>query len=94
MIYQLVVPGQVEDVEEMRVLEWHGEVGRVFAEGELIVEPKLAKVCDLSIQFEVEAERIRFGALFINQDADALPVDPRVEAEVGSKLVFMMRGIF
>ncbi|NDP42272.1 MAG: 2-oxoglutarate dehydrogenase [Aromatoleum sp.] len=38
MIYQLVVPGQVEDVEEMRVLEWHGEVGRVFAEGELIVE--------------------------------------------------------
>lgn len=38
MIYQLVVPGPVEDVEEMRVLEWHGEIGRVFAAGELIVE--------------------------------------------------------
>ena len=38
MIYKLVVPGPVEDVEEMRVLEWHGGVGRAFAHGELIVE--------------------------------------------------------
>ena len=38
MIYQLAVPGPVEDVEEMRVLEWHGEIGRTFEEGELIVE--------------------------------------------------------
>lgn len=38
MIYQLLVPGPVEDVEEMRVLEWHGDVGRVFGTGELIVE--------------------------------------------------------
>ena len=38
MIYKLVVPGPIEDVEEMRVLEWHGAVGRVFAKGELIVE--------------------------------------------------------
>jgi pyruvate/2-oxoglutarate dehydrogenase complex dihydrolipoamide acyltransferase (E2) component len=38
LIYQLVVPGPVDDVDEMRVLEWHGEVGQVFAAGELIVE--------------------------------------------------------
>ena len=38
MIYQLAVPGPVEDVDEMRVLEWHGDVGRAFAAGELIVE--------------------------------------------------------
>lgn len=38
MIYQLVVPGPIEDVEEVRVLEWHGAVGRVFAAGEMIVE--------------------------------------------------------
>jgi len=38
MIYKLVVPGPVEDVEEMRVLEWHGAVGHAFARGELIVE--------------------------------------------------------
>jgi pyruvate/2-oxoglutarate dehydrogenase complex dihydrolipoamide acyltransferase (E2) component len=38
MIYQLSVPGPIEDVEELRVLEWHGEPGRQFAQGEMIVE--------------------------------------------------------
>jgi len=38
MIYQLSVPGPIEDVEELRVLEWHGEAGRQFAKGEMIVE--------------------------------------------------------
>ena len=38
MIYKLEVPGPIEDVEEVRVLEWHGAAGRVFEPGELIVE--------------------------------------------------------
>jgi pyruvate/2-oxoglutarate dehydrogenase complex dihydrolipoamide acyltransferase (E2) component len=38
MIYALVVPGPIEDVEEVRVLEWHGAVGRAFGAGELVVE--------------------------------------------------------
>jgi len=38
MIYKLTVPGPIEDVEEVRVLEWHGAAGRRFAPGELIVE--------------------------------------------------------
>jgi pyruvate/2-oxoglutarate dehydrogenase complex dihydrolipoamide acyltransferase (E2) component len=38
MIYSLAVPGPIEDVEEVRVLEWHGDVGRAFDVGELIVE--------------------------------------------------------
>jgi pyruvate/2-oxoglutarate dehydrogenase complex dihydrolipoamide acyltransferase (E2) component len=38
MIYKLVVPGPIEDVEEVRILEWHGEPGRSYAPGELIVE--------------------------------------------------------
>jgi hypothetical protein len=38
MIYKLDVPGPIEDVEEVRVLEWQGEAGRVFAPGDLIVE--------------------------------------------------------
>lgn len=38
MIYFLAVPGPIEDVEEVRVLEWHGEPGQPFAPGELIVE--------------------------------------------------------
>ncbi len=38
MIYKLTVPGPIEDVEELRVLEWHGTPGRVYAPGDLIVE--------------------------------------------------------
>jgi pyruvate/2-oxoglutarate dehydrogenase complex dihydrolipoamide acyltransferase (E2) component len=38
MIYALTVPGPIEDVEEVRVLEWHGEPGRAFVAGELVVE--------------------------------------------------------
>ena len=38
MNYKLVVPGPIEDVEEVRVLEWHGAAGRAFSAGELIVE--------------------------------------------------------
>ena len=38
MLYKLVVPGPIEDVEEVRVLEWHGEADAAFAVGELIVE--------------------------------------------------------
>jgi pyruvate/2-oxoglutarate dehydrogenase complex dihydrolipoamide acyltransferase (E2) component len=38
MIYKLVVPGPIEDVEEVRVLEWHGTAGRRFSPGDMIVE--------------------------------------------------------
>jgi pyruvate/2-oxoglutarate dehydrogenase complex dihydrolipoamide acyltransferase (E2) component len=38
MIYSLTVPGPIEDVEEVRVLEWRGEAGRAFAAGDLVVE--------------------------------------------------------
>jgi pyruvate/2-oxoglutarate dehydrogenase complex dihydrolipoamide acyltransferase (E2) component len=38
MIYQLVVPGPIEDVEEVRVLEWHREEGGAFEAGALLVE--------------------------------------------------------
>ncbi len=33
-----MVPGPVEDVYEVRVLEWHGAVNRAFAPGDLMVE--------------------------------------------------------
>jgi pyruvate/2-oxoglutarate dehydrogenase complex dihydrolipoamide acyltransferase (E2) component len=38
MIYHLKVPQAVPDVEEIRVLEWHGEPGTAFEPGDLIVE--------------------------------------------------------
>jgi pyruvate/2-oxoglutarate dehydrogenase complex dihydrolipoamide acyltransferase (E2) component len=52
MIYGLVVPGAVEDVPEVRVLDWHGDVGTVFAAGDLIVELETHKVV-----IEVRAEK-------------------------------------
>lgn len=38
MIYKLTVPSVAEDVEEFRVLEWHGQPGQVFETGDLVVE--------------------------------------------------------
>jgi pyruvate/2-oxoglutarate dehydrogenase complex dihydrolipoamide acyltransferase (E2) component len=38
MIYHLSVPPAVPGVEEIRVLEWHGEPGTAFEPGDLIVE--------------------------------------------------------
>lgn len=38
MIYCLAVPGPIEDVEEVRVLEWHFAEGESLAAGELLVE--------------------------------------------------------
>jgi pyruvate/2-oxoglutarate dehydrogenase complex dihydrolipoamide acyltransferase (E2) component len=38
MIRKLAVPGPIEDVEELRVLMWHGGEGTAFSKGDLIVE--------------------------------------------------------
>jgi pyruvate/2-oxoglutarate dehydrogenase complex dihydrolipoamide acyltransferase (E2) component len=38
MIYRLTVPAAVPDVDEIRILEWHGAAGHVFVAGELVVE--------------------------------------------------------
>jgi pyruvate/2-oxoglutarate dehydrogenase complex dihydrolipoamide acyltransferase (E2) component len=38
MIYSLTLPMGIEDVEEVRVLEWHGEPGHQFQAGDLVVE--------------------------------------------------------
>ena len=38
MRYVLAIPGPIEDVEDARVLEWHGVIGRAFEPGDLMVE--------------------------------------------------------
>lgn len=38
MIYRLVVPGPIEDVEEVRVLEWHRTEGQSIETDQLLVE--------------------------------------------------------
>ena len=52
MIYALAVPGPIDDVEELRVLQWHFEPGTRFAAGDLIVELETHKAV-----VEVRAER-------------------------------------
>jgi pyruvate/2-oxoglutarate dehydrogenase complex dihydrolipoamide acyltransferase (E2) component len=43
MIYKISVPSVGEDVEEIRVLEWHGAPGHNFVPGDLIVEMETHK---------------------------------------------------
>ena len=38
MLYKLSVPGPIEDVDDVRVLEWHGAINHAFAQGDLMVE--------------------------------------------------------
>ena len=56
MIYQLAVPGPIEDVEELRVLEWHGAIGHPFEKGAMIVELETHKAV-------VEVRAARAGVL-------------------------------
>lgn len=56
MIYKLAVPGPIEDVEEVRVLEWHSAAGRTVNPDELIVELETYKAI-------VEVRAARAGVL-------------------------------
>ena len=38
MLYRLAITGPIEDVYDVRVLEWHGAVNHAFAPGDLMVE--------------------------------------------------------
>jgi pyruvate/2-oxoglutarate dehydrogenase complex dihydrolipoamide acyltransferase (E2) component len=52
VLYQLQVPGPIPDVNEVRVLEWHGAPGYAFAVGDLMVEVETHKAI-----VEIRAER-------------------------------------
>ncbi len=43
MIYLLTVPGPIDDVEEIRVLEWHRDEGAALGRGDLFVELETSK---------------------------------------------------
>jgi pyruvate/2-oxoglutarate dehydrogenase complex dihydrolipoamide acyltransferase (E2) component len=73
MIYKLSVPAAVPGVEEIRVLEWHGEPGTEFAPGDLIVELETHKAV-------VEARAGQAGVL---REIKAAPGDWR---EIGTAL--------
>ena len=56
MLYQIAVPGPIDDVEELRVLEWHIAPGDAFAPGDLVVELETHKAV-------VEVRAARAGIL-------------------------------
>jgi pyruvate/2-oxoglutarate dehydrogenase complex dihydrolipoamide acyltransferase (E2) component len=43
LLYKLAVPGPIEDVYEIRVLEWHGSENHAFAPGDMMVEVETHK---------------------------------------------------
>lgn len=65
MIYQLSVPAAVPGVEEIRILEWHGEPGATFETGDLIVELETHKA----------VVEVRAGQPGILREIDAQPGD-------------------
>ena len=52
MIYKLLVPGPIDDVEQVRVLEWHVAPGDACEIGQLVVELETHKAL-----VEVRAEQ-------------------------------------
>jgi pyruvate/2-oxoglutarate dehydrogenase complex dihydrolipoamide acyltransferase (E2) component len=38
MLYKLLLPGPIDNLTEVRVLEWHGTPGTQFNPGDLVVE--------------------------------------------------------
>lgn len=65
MIYALVVPGPIEDVEQVRVLEWHGAVGQYFEADALLVELETHKAL-----VEVRAEQPGFLRAILSPEGD------------------------
>jgi len=86
MFYKISVPA-VADVEEIRVLEWHGDVGHHFNSGDLVVELETHKAI-----VEVRAgqpgvlrrilsaagnwQQIGLPLALLSDDDDALPDGP------------------
>jgi pyruvate/2-oxoglutarate dehydrogenase complex dihydrolipoamide acyltransferase (E2) component len=94
MIYKLTIPSVAPDVEEIRVLEWHGGPGRRFEIGELMVELETHKALvevragQAGVLRQVLAEDGDWAqvgaplALFADDEADALPDDPAAAGDL------------
>jgi pyruvate/2-oxoglutarate dehydrogenase complex dihydrolipoamide acyltransferase (E2) component len=92
VLYRLATPGVGDEVVEIRVLQWHGDVGAAFAAGELIVELETHKALIevragqagiLRRIFAADGAWIQVGQSFaVFSDAPDEPVgdDPAAEA--------------
>lgn len=79
MIYKLLVPGPIEDVEQVRVLEWHGAEGQAVGDGELVVELETHKAL-----VEVRAAQAGILRRVISQEGDWV--------DIGSPLALLSDG--
>ncbi len=97
MIYKVIVPDVGADVEEIRVLEWHGGPGDRFEPGALIVElethkalveMRAAQTGVLRRILAPEGEWAKIGvpiAMFSDDPGDPLP--DQADADAGADLV-------
>ncbi|HEY5288777.1 MAG TPA: lipoyl domain-containing protein [Caulobacteraceae bacterium] len=99
MLYRLSTPGVGDEVVEIRVLQWHGECGKAFAVGELIVELETHKALIevragqsgvLRRVFAAEGDWIRVGepfAVFSERPDEPLGEDTETAAVFLAKFV-------
>lgn len=93
MIYQISVPA-VADVEEIRVLEWHGGLGHRFSRGDLMVELETHKAIvevragQSGVLRKILSEAGKWQgiglplALLTDDDSEALPDDTQAVADL------------
>jgi pyruvate/2-oxoglutarate dehydrogenase complex dihydrolipoamide acyltransferase (E2) component len=94
MIYQLSVPAAVSGVDEIRILEWHGEPGTAFAQGDMIVELETHKAVvevragQAGVLRSIAAESGDWReigttlALFSDDADEALPIDAETAGDL------------
>ncbi len=94
MIYQLSVPAAVSGVDEIRILEWHGEPGTAFAQGDMIVELETHKAVvevragQAGVLRSIAAEAGDWReigttlALFSDDADEALPIDAETAGDM------------
>jgi pyruvate/2-oxoglutarate dehydrogenase complex dihydrolipoamide acyltransferase (E2) component len=99
MIYKISVPSVGEDVEEIRMLEWHGAPGHRFEAGDLIVEMETHKaLVEMRAGQAGVLRRILYAAgdwarlgapiaLFSELEDDDLGPDPETAADLAVDFV-------
>ncbi len=99
MIYKVTVPAVAEDVEEIRVLEWHGDAGQAFQPGDLVVELETHKaLVEVRAGQQGVLRRVLCGegqwakvgiplALFSDDTAEPLPEDANLANDLAVEFI-------
>ena len=100
MLYKLVLPGPIDDLSEVRVLEWHGSPETEFNSGDLMVELDTHKaVVEMRASSKTVLRRILVAAgewqqvgepLAILSDSADEPLPDRAEQLAQSSVTYEM----